>query len=42
MSFAGFLRLLLCDDLPMEWRMKIRELSEWQRKLATGLLYDFG
>lgn len=42
MSFAGFLRLLLCDDLPMEWRVKIRELSEWQRKLATGLLYDFG
>lgn len=42
LSFAGFLRLLLCDDLPIEWRLEIRELLEWQQRLATGRLYNFG
>lgn len=41
-SFTDFLRLLLCDDLPMQSRMEIRKLSEWQRKLATGRRYNFG
>lgn len=42
LSFAGFLRLLLWDALPIEWRLEIKELFEWQQKLAIGKLYNFG
>ncbi|SFP79949.1 Transposase DDE domain-containing protein [Halolactibacillus halophilus] len=42
LSFTGFLRLLLCDALPIEWRLEISELAKWQQKLATGNLYNYG
>ncbi|GKV70422.1 transposase [Sporosarcina sp. NCCP-2716] len=42
LSFAGFLRLLLCDELPIEWRLEIREQLEWQQRLKTGNLYNIG
>ena len=39
MSFAGFTRLLLCDALPIEWRIELKELLERQERiynLASG------
>lgn len=33
LSFTGFQRLLLCDDLPIEWRIGIKEIVEFQRFL---------
>jgi IS4 transposase len=42
LSFTGFLRLLLCAALPIEWRLEIRGLAKWQQKLATGNLYNYG
>lgn len=42
LSFAGFLRLLIWDALPVEWRLEIRETLEWQQRLVTGSLYNFG
>lgn len=42
LSFTGFLRLLLCDGLPMEWRLEIRRQLEWQQRITKDYLYNFG
>ncbi|BAQ08862.1 transposase IS5377 [Bacillus sp. OxB-1] len=36
LSFAGFQRLLLCDDLPIEWRLAIKDILEWQQRFYLG------
>lgn len=33
LSFAGFTRQLLCDTLPIEWRIGLKEIIEFQRTL---------
>lgn len=33
LSFAGFTRQLLCTTLPIEWRIGLREILEFQREL---------
>lgn len=36
LSFVGFTRLLLWNDLPLEWRIHIRETLEFHRELNQG------
>lgn len=33
LSFAGFTRQLLCDTLPIEWRIGLKEILEFHREL---------
>ncbi|AWE06487.1 IS4 family transposase [Lysinibacillus sp. 2017] len=33
LSFAGFTRLFLCDDLPIEWRIRVKEILEFHRTM---------
>lgn len=33
LSFAGFKRLFICDDLPFEWRLGIKEILEWHIRI---------
>ena len=33
LSFAGFTRQLLCDTLPIEWRIGIKEILKFHREL---------
>lgn len=33
LSFAGFKRLFICDDLPLEWRLGIKEILEWHIRI---------
>ncbi|UYB49997.1 IS4 family transposase (plasmid) [Lysinibacillus capsici] len=33
LSFAGFTRQLLCDTLPIEWRIELKEILDFHRKL---------
>lgn len=42
LSFTSFQRLLLCDDLPIEWRIGLKEISESQRFWSEGILYNYG
>lgn len=34
LSFAGFSRLFLCADLPIEWRIGLKEILDWQRTIS--------
>jgi len=33
LSFASFHRLLLCDDLSIEWRLSIKSIMAWNQRL---------
>lgn len=36
LSFAGFTRLFLCDDLPIEWRIGVKEILRFHWELNQG------
>lgn len=42
LSFTSFQRLLLCDDLPIEWRIGLKEIDESQRFWSEGFLHNYG
>lgn len=42
LSFAGFTRLLLCHDLPIEWQIHLNETLASQRRLNQFKLYNNG
>ena len=34
LSFAGFSRLLICDTLPLEWRIGVKEIVTFHREMS--------
>ncbi len=33
LSFAGFTRMFLCDELPIEWRISLNETIDFQWRI---------
>ena len=42
LSFVGFTRMFLCAALPIEWRIRVKEILVFHWNINHSQLYNFG